>query len=119
MSRYKSKFEAQVAKVLPKKVKYEADVIHFVQPEKKRKYIPDWKIRDKVYIETKGKLDLEARQKHIWIKEQRPDITVYFLFMNAFNRIRKGSKTTYADWCEANGFEWADFKMGIPKEWFE
>ena len=119
MSQYKSKFEAQVAKVLPKKVKYEADVIHFVQPEKKRKYIPDWKIRDKVYIETKGKLDLEARQKHIWIKEQRPDITVYFLFMNAFNRIRKGSKTTYADWCEANGFEWADFKVGIPKHWFE
>lgn len=114
---YKSKFEAKVAKVLGKSAKYEADYIEFVQPEKRRKYLPDFKVGEKTYIEAKGKLDMETRKKHEWIKQQRPDITIYMLFQNAFNKIRKGSPTTYADWAEKVGIEWADFGMGIPKHW--
>ena len=114
---FKSNFERTVRKLLPKWIKYEAATIEFKQPEKDRKYNPDWMVNETTFIETKGKLDLATRQKHIWIKQQHPEIIVYFLFMNAFNRITKKSKTTYADWCEANGFEWADIKMGIPKHW--
>jgi len=116
---YKSNFERKVAKLLGKRVKYEAETIEFLQPEKKRKYLPDFKVKENVFIETKGKLDIETRKKHEWIKQQRPEITIYMLFMNAFNKIRKGSPTTYADWAEKVGIEWADFGMGIPKHWLK
>lgn len=114
---YKSKFEQNVSEALPSTVEYEPDTLPFVQPEMKRKYIPDWKIKDKVYIETKGKLTAEDRKKMVWVKDQYPDYTFYFLFMNANNKIRKGSPTTYGDWASKNGFEWADFRDGIPKKW--
>ena len=114
---YKSKFEARVAKVLPKGTKYEALTINFLQPEKHRKYRPDFLLPNGTIIETKGKWTQEDRQKHVWIKEQHPELKVCLLFMSAFNRIRKGSDTTYADFCEKNGLEWADFGMGIPKHW--
>ncbi len=116
---YKSKFEATVAKALGKKAKYEAEVIHFVQPEKERFYRPDFKLKDGVFIEAKGLFSREDRAKHIWIREQHPELTIYMLFMNAFKTLDKRSKTTYADWCESNGIEWADFKMGIPKHWVQ
>jgi predicted nuclease of restriction endonuclease-like RecB superfamily len=114
---FKSNFERTVQKLLPKWTKYEVDTIHFIQPEKKRTYKPDWKIRENVYLEAKGKWTREDRQKHLWLREQHPELTIYMLFMKAFNPIYKGSKTTYADFCEEHGIEWADIKMGIPKHW--
>lgn len=39
------------------------------------------------------------------------------MFSRARTPIYKGSKTTYADWCEKNGFQWAE-KL-IPREWIE
>lgn len=119
MKKYKSKLEQKVAKLLGGKAEYEAEKIPFRQPEKERKYIPDWKLRENVYIETKGRLTFEDRQKHIWIKEQHPEITIFFLFGKADNKIAKNSPTTYAMWCENNGFDWADIKDGIPERWFE
>jgi hypothetical protein len=37
------------------------------------------------------------------------------LFQNAYNKIRKGSKTTYAMWCEKKGILYAHKQ--IPKQW--
>ena len=119
MPAYKSKFEATVHKIIGKKFPYEPEYIQFVQPEKTRKYLPDFKLRKNVYLEVKGKWTHEDRQKHLWLKEQHPEITIYLLFMSAFNKIRKGSRTTYADFCEKHGLKWADFKMGIPKSWLK
>lgn len=120
MAQYKSKFEATVAEVLGDRAEYEPDIIKFVQPAVDRKYIPDWKLRENVYIETKGKLDLETRKKMLWVKEQHPEITIYFLFQYANNKITKRSKTTYRDWCAKYGFECADFTQdGIPEHWFD
>jgi len=114
---YKSQLEVKVAKLLGKKAKYETERIPFVQPAKRRHYTPDFKVGKNRFIEVKGRLDRETRQKHIWIKEQHPDIQILLLFGNAFNRLSKKSKTTYAEWAEANGLEWADIKVGIPKDW--
>lgn len=116
---FKSKFEQQVREALPNSVEYEPEALPFVQPAVKRKYIPDWKVRDGVFIETKGKLTAEDRKKMIWVKEQYPTYTFYMLFMNASNKIRKGSPTTYGDWASKSGFEWADFRDGIPKKWLK
>jgi hypothetical protein len=49
------------------------------------------------------------------IKEQHPDLDIRLLFQNAYNKIRKGSKTTYAMWCEKKGILYAHKQ--IPKQW--
>lgn len=116
---YKSKLEIEVAKAIKKRAIYEPDKLKFTQPAVERTYIPDWKIRDGVYIEAKGKLDLETRKKMVWVKEQYPDYTFYILFQNAYNKLTKRSKTTYAEWAEKAGFPWAHWPHGIPDEWFQ
>lgn len=121
---YKSKFEINVAKSLKTHkidFKYEPDVVEFLQPEKKRKYTPDFKIEvvgeGSIYIETKGKLTAQDRFKMQWVKEQNPDKKFVLLFMNADVKLRKGSKTTYGNWASKAGFEWYDYRRGLPEKW--
>ena len=116
---YKSKFEAKFRTLIPDSVTYEPDRLKFKQPEAIRTYIPDWKVKDKVYIETKGKLTVEDRKKMIWVKEQYPDHTFYIFFQNARVKLRKGSKTSYGDWATKAGFMWSDLRDGLPKKWLE
>lgn len=115
---YKSKWEAQVAEQL-KAAKipllYETDVVEYVIPESKHKYHPDFKLDINTYIEAKGKWVAEDRKKHLLLKEQHPEITIYIVFMNANQKIRKGSKTTYGEWASKHNIEWAHKK--IKKEW--
>ena len=113
MPTFKSGLEVKAWKILKKhipRVKYEPDVITFLQPEKVRKYCPDFKIGRNVYLEAKGKLDIATRQKMVWFKDMHPRITIIFLFMNPDNKITKRSKTTYAMWAEKEGFMWLDFR---------
>ncbi len=123
-SNYKSKFEKQVAQGFKKAkigFEYEPEVVRFVQPEKARKYTPDWRITtcsgDVLLVETKGKLTVEDRQKLVWVKEQHPKLNLVILFMNASVKIRKNSPTSYGEWATKNGFTWFDWKKGLPKEW--
>ena len=51
------------------------------------------------------------------IKKQYPELDIRFVFMNANNKIYKGSKTTYAMWANKHGFEWAE--KNIPEEWLK
>jgi len=37
------------------------------------------------------------------------------VFMNANNKLRKGSNTTYAAWCDKKGIKYAN--KTIPKSW--
>jgi hypothetical protein len=91
--------------------KYEPDKFKYTQPAVDRTYTPDFKTgRKKLYLEAKGKLDLETRKKMLWFKECNPDVRIIFLFQNSDNKITKRSKTTYAMWAEENGFEWLDFR---------
>lgn len=117
--RFRSLFEELISNTLGNKVTYESDTFDFIEPEKKRKYTPDFKLSNKAYIEAKGIFDSADRIKMKLIKSQYPDITFYMLFQNANKKISKGSKTTYAMWCEKNGFKWAHMPSGIPKEWLE
>lgn len=99
--------------------KYEPEKIKYVQPATPRTYTPDFVLykstRNPIYIETKGRLMSADRKKHIWIKDQHPELDIRFLFQNSNTKISKGSKTTYADWCIKNGFLYADKE--IPEEW--
>lgn len=95
--------------------KYESVSYEYIVPESKHKYTPDFPLCDSIVIETKGLWKLEDRQKMLLLKEQHPDIDFRMVFYNANQKIKKGSKTTYAMWCEKHNIKWAHKK--IPKEW--
>lgn len=118
--KFKSKFENLVWNTLLNKnvsVEYEPDKIKYIIPASEHTYCPDFKLRDKVYIEAKGLFDYDSRQKMLLVKETYPDYTFYLAFQNANTPIRKGSKTTYADWCVKHGFEYCHMPAGIPQHW--
>jgi hypothetical protein len=96
---------------------YEQHIIEYVKPETKHKYHPDFKLPNGIFVETKGRFLIDDRKKHILIKAQRPDLDIRFLFQNSKTKISKASKTTYADWCNKYGFQYAD-KI-IPENWLK
>jgi hypothetical protein len=95
---------------------YEQHKIKYTKPATKHTYTPDFRLPNGIFIETKGRFVLADRQKHILIKHQQPDLDIRFVFQNSKNKIRKGSKTTYGDWCDQNGFMYSDIL--IPKSWY-
>jgi hypothetical protein len=94
---------------------YEKNKIIYTQPETQHTYTPDFRLPNGIYVETKGRFVMEDRKKHILIKQQHPELDIRFVFQNSKNKIRKGSKTTYGDWCDKYGFKYAD--KTIPSEW--
>lgn len=117
MPHFKSKLEERVWERLIKEfpsVKYEPEKFKYTQPAQDRTYTPDFKTgRRKLYIEAKGKLDLDTRKKMLWFRDCNPDIRIIFLFQNPDNKLTKRSKTSYGMWADENGFEWLDFR----KDW--
>lgn len=95
---------------------YEQHKIAYAKPATYHTYTPDFRLPNGIFIETKGRFVLADRQKHLLIKQQNPELDIRFVFQNSKNKIRKGSKTTYADWCIKHGFLYADKE--IPAEWF-
>lgn len=91
--------------------------IFFTQPAKKRSYLPDFILGNGIIIETKGEFLTADRQKHLMIQEQHPELDIRFVFSNPNTRINKGSKTTYAKWCDKYGFKWS--KQHIPLAWIK
>lgn len=94
---------------------FEALAIPFVQPVKPRTYTPDFVLPNGIIVETKGRFVTADRQKHLMVQAQHPDLDIRFVFSNSRARISKTSKTTYASWCTAKGFQYAD-KL-IPLVW--
>ena len=120
---YKSGLEKTVADQIKKRgldVKYEdvSSRINFTQPAIDRTYTPDFILPNGIVVETKGRFTLEDRKKHLWIKEQHGSkYDIRFVFSNSKSKIRKGSKTSYGDWCTKHGFQYADKQ--IPDKWFK
>jgi hypothetical protein len=97
-------------------VKYESEKLTYTIPATQHTYTPDFILPNGIIIETKGRFVIADRKKHILIKEQHPELDIRFVFTNSRNKLNKSSKTTYADWCDKNGFTYAD-KL-IPQDWF-
>lgn len=95
---------------------YEQHKIKYVKPATNHTYTPDFRLPNGIFIETKGRFVTEDRKKHLLIKEQYPHLDIRFIFQNSKAKLRKGSKTTYADWCIKYGFQFAD--KTIPTEWY-
>jgi len=95
---------------------YEQRKIKYLLPEKT--YTPDFELLDNgIIVETKGRFTGADRTKHLTIKRQHPDLDIRFVFQNPNAKLSKRSNTTYAQWAEKNGFQWA--KGLIPKEWID
>lgn len=119
---YRNRLESgaanQIAKAIGEDlILYEKVKIHFEKPATWHKYTPDFVLPNGIILETKGYMDADGRKKYGKIKLHDPNLDIRFVFSNANNKIRPGSKTTYGDWAINNGFPYAD-KGIIPPEWF-
>jgi len=117
---YRSGFEHKVADQLKEnktKFEYEKTVIEYIKPETHHKYTVDFTLPNGILVETKGRWVLEDRKKHILIKNQHPELDIRIVFQNPKGKIRKGSKTTYSDFCDKNGIIWAEKE--IPSDWLK
>lgn len=115
---YRSGLEERVSSELKEQgidVKYETFSIPYTPPLKTRKYTPDFLLHNGIVIETKGRFLTADRQKHKVIKAEYPNLDIRFVFSNSKTKISKGSKTSYAKWCETYGFPYAD--KSVPNEW--
>lgn len=105
------------------KPKYEAtdEIIPYTIPETKHTYLPDFVyekiVGGKMIVETKGVWKLEDRKKWLYLKRQYPDMDLRIIFQRADNKIKKGSKTSYGDFCNKAGIKWAEKTM--PLAWYQ
>jgi len=116
ISKYKSGLEEQVAKLLEGLgVSYEYEsckVPYTIQ----HNYHPDFILPNNVHLEAKGYWDAPDRRKIAAVKKDNPDLDLRMVFQAPFNKISKGSKTTYAKWCEKHDIPWTSFH-NIPLDW--
>lgn len=84
-------------------------------------YTPDWRVRTRSgrywFLEAKGRFTSEDRTKMAMVRDQNPGVDIRFCFQNAHAKIRKGSNTTNANWCDNAGFRWCH--KVIPAGWYE
>jgi len=114
-SKYRSGFEQTLANQLQRSgVAFEYETIK-LEYQKIATYTPDFILPNGIIIEAKGVWTVEDRTKHLLVREQHPHLDIRLVFMNAYNKIRKGSNTTYARWCEKKNIIYANKQ--IPKSW--
>lgn len=116
---YRSGLEKRIADCLVKdkvKFEYEKTKLKYTKTSH-HTYTPDFVLPNGIIIEAKGRFTSQDRQKHLLVKEHHPKLDIRFVFSNSKSKLYKGSKTTYGDWCDKNGFKYAD-KL-IPKGWLK
>lgn len=114
---YRSGLEEKTAQHLTElgvEFTYEKEKIKWLD-SKTRTYTPDFVLSNGIIIETKGRFVSTDRRKHKEIKAQYPDKDIRFVFNNSRAKLYKGAKSSYGDWCDKEGFLYAD-KL-IPEDW--
>jgi len=82
-----------------------------------RTYTPDFVLNNGIIIETKGMFTAADRRKHLAIKKQHPKLDIRFVFENSKRKLRKGAKSSYAEWCIKYDFKYYD--RIIPEDWLK
>lgn len=121
LTKFRNKFEDKLGDDLTTRgivYGYESLQIEYTQV---RKYKPDFIIKSKdgtrqIIVEAKGLFEAEDRRKHLDVKRQHPDYDIRFVFYADY-KLRKGAKSTYSQWCEKNGFQYAIKE--IPDSWLQ
>lgn len=98
------------------KFAFEALKVKYTIPASNHTYSPDFLLlANGILVETKGRLELDDRKKHLFVKAAEPNLDIRFVFQRPTDKITKTSRTTYGNWATSNGFLWAT-KM-IPPAW--
>lgn len=116
--RLRSRFEADIYSDAVRRgldVTYEPDRFTYTTPHV---YRPDFRLPNGVYVEAKGYFPTTDRTKMLSVRESNPDLDLRLLFQTASTKLRRGSRTTYAQWAEQHGFQWAE-GPSIPAVWLE
>lgn len=74
-------------------------------------YCPDFQLSENCFVETKGRFIGTDRAKHLAVRAQNPALRILFVFQDPFIRLSPKSKTTYAEWCDKNGFKWLSIEQ--------
>ena len=113
---FRSGLEYRVAKQLEDRgYTYDYEQTKIPYQRKPSTYLVDFELHNGIIIETKGRFKSEDRAKHLLIKKQHPELDIRFVFSNSNSKLYKGSKNTYASWCEKHGFLYSD--KVIPESW--
>lgn len=117
---YRSGFEHKISEQLEQQninPQYETTVVKYTIPARDSKYTVDFTLPNGILVETKGRWMPDDRKKHLLVKEQHPELDIRIVFQSAKSKLRKGSKTTYADYCDKHGIQWAE--KTIPQSWID
>ena len=110
-TKYRSKFEERHAPLLLDfGCTYEPYKIQYIIPESKHNYTPDFVI-DNIIFELKGRWTREDRKKIIYIHSQHPEYNLIMVFQNENLPIYKGSKVTYAKFCQKMNINYINAKQ--------
>ena len=109
-TKYRSGFEDSMATLLRGlrvDFKYEdkSRVLPYEIPASNHKYYPDWVVGNMI-LETKGIWEKADREKILYVLAQHPGLDLRMVFQKPNTPIYKGSKTTYANWCDKKGIKW-------------
>ena len=100
---------------------YEKEALYFTPPLRRRRKTFDWFVTTRtgkeIIVETKGWWDTKARLAELYAIAQHPDRDIRYVFQRSSTPIYKGSKTTYADVCQAQGILYAEGV--IPQSWLD
>lgn len=96
-------------------VLFETFKIRYIIPESVHTYTPDFRLKNGILVETKGRWLMQDRAKMLYVKLQYPELDIRLVFQRANTPISTGAKTTCADWAEKHGMKWAE-KL-IPISW--
>ena len=80
-----------------------------------RSYTPDFVLDNGIILEVKGFWSTADWRKHVEIKNQHSELDIRLVFDNSKRKIRKGSKTSYGNWCEKKNISYCD--RVVPQEW--
>lgn len=116
---YRSGLEKKLAdelKTLKVKFSYESLKIEW-EDLAYRTYTPDFILDNGIIIESKGMFTAADRRKHLAIQRQHPKLDIRFIFENSRRKLRKGAKSTYAEWCIKYNFRYGT--RVVPEEWLK
>ena len=117
---FRSKSEEKIYSLLKEKkipCEYEKGKIEYEWLENKT-YVPDFfLLKNGIILEVKGRFVLEDRKKHLFIKKQKPELDIRFIFDNPKAKLYKGGKMTNGSWCDKYKFKYSSLREGVPEEW--
>ena len=117
---FRSKSEEKIYNLLKEKnipCEYEKGKIEYEWSENKT-YVPDFfLLKNGIILEVKGRFVLEDRKKHLFIRKQKPELDIRFIFDNPKAKLYKGGKMTNGTWCDKYKFKYSSLREGVPEEW--